>query len=376
MVGLTGNGFGGVAAGSSGVAAETGASAHRDALPVVGRFAPTPSGRMHMGNAYAMLAAWLSARSSGGRIALRIEDIDKPRVRPDADRWIMDDLRWLGLDWDSEPVYQSQRLDWYEQALDALRRVEVPDGVALRPGRRGDGMSAPLVYPCFCSRADIRAASAPQEGDGLVLYPGTCRRLTAEEREARLNRGDRHSLRVLAPDADVRFCDRVFGPQCFNLARDLGDTVVRRSDGLFSYQLAVVVDDMTMGVTDVVRGRDLLRSTALQLWIEKNLITAGFDGGQVAQGGRAYAHLPLIDDSRGRRLAKRDRALDLGVLRADGVRPEEVVGRCAWWLGLQTDAAGVPLPEPTPMSAAEALGAFSWERVRAAHMRDHGDHRV
>ena len=137
---------------------------------------------MHLGNAYAALAAWLGARAKGGRVLLRIEDIDAPRVVKDADRWIMDDLAWLGLDWDGEPVYQSQRLDAYEEALRRLRE-------------RG------LVYPCFCSRADIRAASAPNEGDGFLIYPGTCRRLPAAERESRVARGDRHSWRLAVPDA-------------------------------------------------------------------------------------------------------------------------------------------------------------------------------
>ena len=234
---------------------------------------------MHLGNAYAALAAWLGARAKGGRVLLRIEDIDAPRVVKDADRWIMDDLAWLGLDWDGEPVYQSQRLDAYEEALRRLREQG-------------------LVYPCFCSRADIRAASAPNEGDGFLIYPGTCRRLPAAERESRVARGDRHSWRLAVPDAYadpdpascaapdpdtsvmsehadsdisrvdraacdaptaglprvVCFADRVFGPQRFDLPRQLGDVVVRRSDGLFAYQLAVSVDDMATGVTQIVRG--------------------------------------------------------------------------------------------------------------------------
>ena len=232
------------------------------AAPVTGRLAPSPTGRMHLGNAYAALAAWLGARAKGGRVLLRIEDIDAPRVVKDADRWIMDDLAWLGLDWDGEPVYQSQRLDAYEEALRRLREQG-------------------LVYPCFCSRADIRAASAPNEGDGFLIYPGTCRRLPAAERESRVARGDRHSWRLAVPDAYaapdpascaapdpdtsvmsehadsdisrvdraacdapteglprvVCFDDRVFGPQRFDLPRQLGDVVVRRSDGLFAYQL-------------------------------------------------------------------------------------------------------------------------------------------
>ncbi|KAB8294438.1 tRNA glutamyl-Q(34) synthetase GluQRS [Bifidobacterium avesanii] len=334
----------------------------------VGRFAPTPSGRMHVGNAYAMLAAWLSARAAGrasgagSRMVLRIEDIDRPRVVKDADRWIMDDLAWLGLDWDGEPVYQSARLDRYEQVF-------------------GDLCDRGLVYPCFCSRADIRAASAPNEGDGFVVYPGTCRRLIEtdpDEVRRCVEAGEQHSWRVAVPEegipslsATVTFDDRLFGPQRYDLARDVGDTVIRRSDGLFAYQLAVTVDDLDMGVTDIVRGRDLLRSTALQLYIRDLMQDAGSRAPyesrvpQVPPAPRpSFAHLPLIDNAQGRRMAKREHSMDLGFLRSRGVRPEQVVGYCAWLLGL-----GGPQPEPAPMTAAEALDAFvaagGWEGLRS-----------
>ncbi|NEG96258.1 tRNA glutamyl-Q(34) synthetase GluQRS [Bifidobacterium sp. SMB2] len=338
---------------------------------------------MHIGNVYAALAAWLSARagrgaadragsSDSGRLLLRIEDIDAPRVKPDADRWIMDDLHWLGLDWDGDPVYQSDRGDLYERALDVLRDRDV-------------------LYPCFCSRAEIRAASAPQEGDGYVIYPGTCARLGSAEREARLRDGRRHSWRARLPESSVGFDDLIFGPQRFDLARQIGDTVLRRSDGLFSYQLAVVVDDLTMGVNDVVRGRDLLRSTALQLWIREQLVAGGFSDMAGGMNGDAavdgvhnsgdihlthdtmktaaampaddlrFTHLPLIDDPRGKRLAKRDRALDLGVLREEGLRPETIVGYCAWLLRL--------IPEPRPIRPQELLASFSWQGLE----RDHAD---
>lgn len=321
----------------------------QETTPVTGRLAPSPTGRMHLGNAYAALAAWLGARATGGRVLLRIEDIDAPRVVKDADRWIMDDLTWLGLDWDGDPVYQSQRLDAYEAALRRLRE-------------RG------LVYPCFCSRADIRAASAPNEGDGFLLYPGTCRRLSPEERGLRLSRNDRHSWRLSVPvfsDSDpslsgdaagkppvaagprtIRFDDRVFGPQCFDLPRQLGDVVVRRSDGLFAYQLAVTVDDMAMGVTQIVRGRDLLRSTAIQLYIRRCLGSASVP---------EFAHLPLIDAADGRRMAKRLNSLDLGTMRERGDDPRAIVGYCAWLLRL--------VDEPRPMSPAELVPLFSWGAV-------------
>nr|WP_236036888.1 glutamyl-Q tRNA(Asp) synthetase [Bifidobacterium simiiventris] len=362
------------------------------ARPVTGRFAPTPSGRMHIGNVYAMLAAWLSARAAGGRMILRIEDIDRPRVLPDADRWIMDDLAWLGLGWDGDPVYQSDRLDRYGEAIRALCAhgdgcgdgVKMPCGCEgpcddaeigaeasqARPNDGcGDGVmfDPDTVYPCFCSRADIRAASAPQEGDGFVVYPGTCRMLLRDdpaEIRRRLDAGRQHSLRLYSPDRDMTFIDRVFGSQTFNLAHDLGDTVMKRADGLFAYQLAVTVDDLDMGVTDIVRGRDLLRSTALQLYIRERLIAGGWGGGNGAANGScapAFAHLPLIDNASGKRLAKRQRSLDMGVLRSQGVTARQVIGYCGWLLGL--------LDEPQPCEARDLLGIFDWRKI-AAHAQD------
>ncbi|TPF92624.1 glutamyl-Q tRNA(Asp) ligase [Bifidobacterium sp. UTBIF-68] len=349
---------------------------------MTGRFAPTPSGRMHIGNVYAMLAAWLSARSRGERMLLRIEDVDKPRVIAGADRLMMDDLRWLGLDWDNaaSPMHQSRRTERYEYALDCLRKA---DGV---------------IYPCFCSRADIRAASAPNEGDGFMVYPGICRRLLHDHPEtvrARLAHGDQHSIRIAMPEAGewtaasdaiggscdcadggdasavhetvhegirggaASFDDRIYGPQHYDLAREVGDSVIRRADGLFGYQLVVVVDDLDMGVDDIVRGRDLLRSTALQMWIRRCLLAGGFQPECRFLANPAYAHLPLIDNAAGRRLAKRERSLDMGALRARGVAPEQIIGYCAWLLRVR--------PTPEPCTAAELIPEFSWSPLRANH---------
>ena len=319
------------------------------------RFAPTPSGRMHIGNIYAMLGAWLSARSSNDAVYLRIEDIDEPRVVPGAADLIMDDLQWLGLDWDGAPVYQSARHPLYEDALRTLQRLTIDDSGAVTADATGN--ATPLIYPCFCSRADIRAASAPQEGDRFMIYPGTCRRLAEtnpDEVRARLAQGRRHSLRIAMPasNSTIAFEDRVFGHQEFNVTREIGDSVVRRADGPFSYQLVVVVDDLAMGVDDIVRGRDLLRSNALQIWIRQAL-TGSTD--------YSYAHLPLIDNASGQRLAKREKSLDMGILRKHGATPERIIGYCAWLLGLQGDPHST---HPQPMSAQEALTEFSWTKVR------------
>ena len=178
----------------------------------------------------------------------------------------------------------------------------------------------------------------------------------------RLANGDRHSLRIATTDTTIAFHDEVFGNQRYNLVQDIGDTIVRRSDGIYSYQLAVTVDDLDMGITDIVRGRDLLRSSALQIYIRKALISAGFQPSEPAEATISYAHLPLIDNAAGQRLAKRERSLDLGILTAHGVTAQQIIGYCAWLLGLQGDHEHA---EPQPMSAAEALGEFSWDAVRA-----------
>ena len=209
------------------------------------------------------------------------------------------------------------------------------------------------------------------------MYPGTCRRLIASEPQRakqRLANNDRHSIRIATADTTITFHDEVFGTQQYNLAHDIGDIIVRRSDGIHSYQLAVTVDDLDMGITDIVRGRDLLRSNALQIYIRKALINAGFKPSEPTQpfhpadGSNkpddvtiSYAHLPLIDNAAGQRLAKRERSLDLGILTAHGATAQQIIGYCAWLLGLQ---GNLKHTKPQPMSADEALGVFSWDAVR------------
>jgi len=283
-------------------------------VSVRGRFAPSPSGRMHLGNAWTALLAWLSARSGGGAVVLRMEDLDPDRSKEHFARLILEDLAWLGLTWDEGPdrggpfgpYRQSERRALYQRRLDELA------------ARR-------LVYPCYCSRAELRgAAQAPHAGEAESVYPGTCLRLTGAQRAAKREIGRGESLRARAGRGSVEFTDLVLGPQVQDLGQQCGDFVVRRSDGVHAYQLAVSVDDQEQGVTEVVRGADLLDSTGRQILLHRLL------GGAEPR----YAHVPLLVDPDGRRLSKRRGDTDLGELRARGVTPETVTGWLAWRAGL------------------------------------------
>ena len=304
---------------------------------VVGRFAPTPSGKMHLGNVLCCLVAWLSARSQGGKVLLRVEDLDPERSGADYERQIEEDLRWLGLDWDEGGLEaaggrycQSGRSGVYEQYFDIL-------------SEKG------LIYPCFCSRAELHAADAPHLSDGRYFYPGTCRNLTPEEAAEKAKKR-KPAWRVKVPDETVRFTDLHYGPYAENLAAECGDFVVRRADGVFAYQLATAVDDGLMGVTEVVRGRDLIGSIARQLWLQRTL----------GLPSPVYGHIPLLTDWDGRRLSKRDGDLDLARLR-EKWRPEEI-------LGMLAEAAGI-LPAYRPVSARELVPLFSWGKVKKGDVR-------
>ena len=297
---------------------------------MVGRFAPTPSGRMHAGNVFAALMAWLGVRSAGGRLVLRIEDLDPRAQKPEATQLLLDDLRWLGLDWDEGPVRQSERGELYAQALAQLEEQG-------------------LTYPCFCTRAELHATTAPHASDGTVLYAGTCRNLSAGEvARRRARRQPATRLRVPReedPSGTIEFDDAVYGPQQEVLARSCGDFLVRRSDGVFAYQLAVVVDDALMGVSQVVRGHDLLGSSARQIYLQRLL------------GYRmpTYAHVPLLVAPDGRRLSKRDRDLDLGAMREAGMTARQVIGSLAAMAGLAEKGE-----ELTPD---DLVGRFSWKSI-------------
>ena len=298
-------------------------------MGIRGRFAPTPSGRMHLGNLLAALLAWLDARSGGGGLVLRIEDLDTQRTSRLFAAQLLDDLRWLGLDWDQgglEPDYrQSRRTACYEEAFRLLEE-------------RG------LIYPCYCSRTERMAASAPHREDGAVVYSGRCFRLTAAERAELEGQDRRPAWRVRCPDLSVTVEDGNCGTYTENLARDCGDFIVRRSDGVFAYQLAVVVDDALMGVNHVVRGRDLLCSAPRQAWLHEVL---GYPPPR-------FFHTPLLLAPDGRRLAKRDHDLDMGALR-ERYSPGELTGLLAWYAGL--------VDRPEKVTAAELVPLFSWAKV-------------
>lgn len=281
----------------------------------VGRFAPSPTGRMHLGNIAAALLSWLSVRSRGGRWILRIEDLDPQRSRREYALQIEDDLRWLGIDWDeggtdgtgpNGPYSQSLRGEFYSRQLQRLEEMG-------------------LTYPCRCTRVDIMSTQAPHESDGRVVYAGTCRprRLggTAPDMSAPSDRPP--ATRIFVPDETIEFTDLVCGPRRVNLAKECGDFVLRRGDGAWAYQLAVVTDDALMGVTEVTRGNDLLLSAAQQIYLY------GLLGFPVP----AFAHIPLIVNEQGVRLSKRDASLSMGSLRAAHM-PEEIIGHIAFLTGL------------------------------------------
>lgn len=294
-------------------------------VPVVGRFAPTPSGYLHLGNLFCSLIAWLSAKSQGGEILFRSEDLDPDRSRSTYALQAQRDLEALGLFWDREESCQSQRFDFYKSQL---RRLE----------DRG------LVYPCFCSRAQLHAASAPHASDGEPLYAGTCRSLTPAQ-IAEKSRTRSPALRLRVPEETIAFEDLHYGPQSQYLPVDCGDFILRRSDGVYAYQLAVVADDGDMGVTQVVRGRDLLSSTPRQILLYRLL---GYPEPE-------FGHTPLLVSSDGRRLSKRDGDTSLAGILGRGYSPRDVVGALACLAGL--------LPEPAPAAPEELLPLFAWEKL-------------
>lgn len=294
---------------------------------VVGRFAPSPTGRMHAGNIFAALVSWLIVKSRDGRMVLRIEDLDVDRSKATYIDQLQRDFESLGLTWDEGPFYQSNRNDAYEQAYAKL-------------------LDQGLVYPCFCTRADLHAASAPHRGEKLV-YAGTCRNLDEDEVKRR-SQDRKPAFRLKVPDKEYALVDLVQGPYEQNLERECGDFIVRRSDGLFAYQLAVVVDDAAQGINCIVRGMDLLCSTPQQMYLQDVLSLPHCE----------YAHVPLIVGERDRRLSKRDRDASLEELLATYKTPEAVIGHIAGITGLAETT--------DPVSCEELLGAFDPQSLATA----------
>lgn len=283
---------------------------------------------MHLGNLFTALMSWLSARSRGDKWILRIEDLDPQRSKRDFALMIEDDLDWLGLRPDEGgirrggscgPYLQSERSSLYEEALTGLKAIG-------------------MAYPCSCTRADIMATQAPHLSDGRVIYAGTCRpaSLPAPYREPQKP----CSVRIFVPDETIAFDDEICGPTEVNLARECGDFVLRRADGAWAYQLAVVVDDALMGVTEVVRGNDLLHSSAQQIYLYRLL---GYEPPR-------FAHVPLICNASGLRLSKRDSSLSMEALRSRYTAPE-IIGRLAWMAGL--------ISKPYPCRPEELIPLFS-----------------
>jgi glutamyl-tRNA synthetase len=293
------------------------------------RLAPSPTGALHLGNARTFLLNWLLARQKGWRVLLRIEDLDGPRVKRGADTRAIEDLRWLGIDWDEGPIYQSRRLDLYQSAFAKL-------------------LNENRAYPCVCSRREAAlAASAPHAEDGSTRYGGTCRGRFKSVEEARAISGKDAAIRFRVPDEVVEFDDELAGKQRYHVERDLGDFVIAKSDGTAAYQLAVVVDDAEANVTHIVRGDDLLDSTPRQILLYRAL-------GLAASVPR-YAHLPLVVGPDGRRLAKRHGDTRIASYREAGVPAGRVRALLARWSGIETKS--------NEISIDQMLRAFSLSRI-------------
>ena len=287
----------------------------------VGRFAPTPSGRMHLGNVFAALIAWLSVKSRGGHLVLRMEDLDTQRTSNSFAQQLREDLRWLGLTWDLETAPQSQRSAVYDEYFEKLK---------------------PLLYPCYCTRSQLHNVNAPHLSDGTYVYAGTCRNLSKEQQAAF---GRAPAWRVQVPDKVWTVNDLCQGTYTENLATDCGDFVVRRADGVYVYQLAVTVDDGEAGVTEVVRGMDLLSSAPRQMYLQELF---GFPHPE-------YGHVPMLLAPDGRRLSKRDKDMDLGFLQ-DHTTADALLGLLGFSCGI--------LDRQIPISAQELAGEFTWNKLR------------
>lgn len=289
-----------------------------------GRFAPTPSGEMHAGNLLCALLAYLSVKSKGGRFLVRVEDLDADRCPRSSAEKILLTLDNLGLAGDEPPIFQSEREKVYEAKQRELEKKA-------------------RVYPCFCTRAQLHAAEAPRLSDGGIIYSGACRNLTAEEIEKKIATR-RPCIRVEVPDEEVTFCDLIGGKTAQNLKEGCGDFILRRSDGVYAYQFAVAVDDGESGVTEVVRGNDLLLSTPRQIWLMRLL---GYNSPE-------YVHIPLVCDGTGRKLSKSEG--DSAARLVESYPREKVLGYLAFCAGL--------IDSNRPTTLDELTATFSWDKVK------------
>ena len=304
---------------------------------VRGRYAPSPSGVQHLGNIRTAIVAWLQVRLAGGEFILRMDDIDTPRVREGSAAQIIDDLRWLGLDWDKVAgiAYQPDQDNIYTETdylgyyLDAFKVLE----------------NQQLLYPCACSRRDIRkVVSSPNEA-GHYVYPGSCQHKTIQD----IAPEQQFVWRFKVPDEIIQFTDMIAGEQAQNLTTAWGDIIIKRFNKLFAYQLVSVVDDIKMGITDVVRGADLLDSTAGQIALFNAL----------GATPPRFWHLPLKTDESGEKLSKRDGSDSLQMLRDAGKSPEQVVGCLAHELGLWLEDRPISLHELLKKLQAELTSSFA-----------------
>lgn len=295
----------------------------------VGRFAPSPTGRLHAGNIFAYLIAWLSAKAHNGRIVLRIEDLDPERSKAAFAHAIQKDLEMLGLVWDEGPYHQHCRDEAYEIAYECIKREL-------------------SVYPCFCTRADLAASSAPHVGE-MRIYPGTCRTLPPDMTHERMERGERPAWRLAVPNETFAFEDAFQGWHERNLVDECGDFILRRKDGAFAYQLAVVVDDAEQGITEVIRGIDLLSSTPQQMLLQRT----------IKASTPHYGHIPLLVNERGRRLSKRDGDASLDEMMRKLGSPEAVIGHIAHIGGL--------LDEDEPASPDELINVYDEEHLKGEY---------
>ena len=272
---------------------------------VIGRYAPSPTGDLHLGNLRTALLAWLQVRLQNGEFLLRMDDLDKPRVVNGSADKILRDLEWLGLDWDGDVIYQSKRTDLYQDALEQLTQRA-------------------LTYECFCSRKDIQQAVSAPHGS-LGIYTGTCSDLNDELIELK-RQHKAPAIRCRIRSKLIKFEDGCLGEFSRNLAHSCGDFVIKRADGLFAYQLATAIDDMQQGITEVLRGADLLESTARQLYIMRCL-----DSNIELP---VYWHVPLMLDDQGERMAKRDGSLSITEWQANDRSASELIGFLAASIGL------------------------------------------